>query len=788
MAGFTIMYQGEFIMSGLCSVGKRIPKIDAVDKATGRAQYIQDLKLPGMLYGKILYSKFSHARIAKIDTSKARALPGVRTVITGADIPEIKMGVYKDNRPLKAGKVRSYRDEVAAVAATDPQIAQEALNLIEVIYEPLPGIYDPEEAMREGAPLVHEEHKSNVLKMPWKLHYGDVEAARKEAAYVVEDRFSTTWVTHCCMGTSGAVAEFDPTNNLTIHTNTQIPSLAQKDFLGALKAMGITDRRVRVIKPCIGGGFGSKLDTYAYEYIAILLAYYTRRPVKIEFDRSEEFIATSARQPTITRISQGCDENGKLLFRDLSMILDNGAYTSWGATTPSVMMMPITTLYRVPNVRYEAKCVYTNNTYAQAMRGYGNPQATFAIESTMDMLAEKAGIDLMEFRRINANQSGDVSPQDLRITTCGLEECMDTVKATLEWDSPKAQGEGVGIASLIHVGGGARVYKSDGCGNIIKMDDFGKVDIFTGATDMGQGSDTVVAQIAAEELGLLVEDIHVIHSDTDVCPWDVGAHASRTTFIAGNAALGAARKLKARILEMGAKQLETPLEKLVLADRCVVDRDNPQKRIEIGKLLRKAHFSHGGQMLMAEYFYDPANENMGKDFKGNMSMTYTFGTHGVRVKVDEETGKVKILKYVAAHDVGKAINPMLLEGQVYGGVMMGIGYALSEQVILEKGENMNPNFRDYKILTAKDVCPIEAPILETYDEAGPYGAKGIGEPGCVPTAPAIANAIYDAVGVRIKDLPITPEKVLAAIRKKKGLDPCGQELENEDADVCIIEE
>jgi xanthine dehydrogenase molybdenum-binding subunit len=775
-------------MSGLCSVGKRIPKIDAVDKATGRAQYIQDMKLPGMLYGKILYSKFPHARIVKIDTSKARALPGVRAVITGEDIPEIKMGVYKDNRPLKAGKVRSYRDEVAAVAATDPQTAEEALSLIEVIYEPLPGIFDPEEAMQQGAVLVHEEHKSNVLKMPWKLHYGDVEAARKEAAYVVEDRFSTTWVTHCCMGTSGAIAEFDPANNLTIHTNTQIPSLAQKDFIGALKAMGITDRRVRVIKPCIGGGFGSKLDTYAYEYIAILLAFYTRRPVKIEFDRTEEFVATSTRQPTITRISQGCDENGKLLFRDISMILDNGAYTSWGATTPSVMMMPITTLYRVPNVRFEAKCVYTNNTYAQAMRGYGNPQATFAIESTLDMLAEKAGIDLIEFRRINANQSGDISPQELRITTCGLEDCMDSVKSALELDAPRVAGEGIGLSSLIHVGGGGRVYKSDGCGNIIKMDDFGKVDVFTGATDMGQGSDTIVAQIVAEELGLLVEDIHVIHSDTDVCPWDVGAHASRTTFIAGNAALGAARKLKARILEFGAKQLETPLEKLVLAERCVVDRKDPDKRIEIAQLLRKAHFSHGGQMLMAEYFYDPANENMGKDFKGNMSMTYTFGHHGVRVKVDEETGKVKILKYVAAHDVGKAINPLLLEGQVYGGVMMGIGFALSEQVILEKGENMNPNFRDYKILTAKDVCPIEAPVLETYDEAGPFGAKGIGEPGCVPTAPAIANAIYDAVGVRIKDLPITPEKVLAAIREKKGLDPCGQELGSGDADACVIEE
>ena len=259
------------------------------------------------------------------------------------------------------------------------------------------------------------------------------------------------------------------------------------------------------------------------------------------------------------------------------------------------------------------------------------------------------------------------------------------------------------MASLIHVGGGARVYKSDGCGTIIKMDDFGKVDVFTGATDMGQGADTVVAQIVAEELGLMVDDIHVVHSDTDICPWDVGAHASRTTFIAGNAALGAAKKIKARLLEMGAKQLDVPLERLILNQQCIIDQENPENRIEIGKLLRKAHFSHGGQMLMAEHFYDPANENMGKDFKGNMSMTYTFGSHGVRVKVDQDTGKVQILKYVAVHDVGKAINPMLLEGQVYGGVMMGLGYALTEQVISEKGENMNPNFRDYKILTDKNL-------------------------------------------------------------------------------------
>ncbi|WP_457551294.1 xanthine dehydrogenase family protein molybdopterin-binding subunit [Desulfobacula sp.] len=750
-------------------VGKRIPKLDAAQKAMGRAEYIQDIILPEMVYGKILYSRHAHAKIVSIDTSKAKALPGVLSVITGEDVPEkMKMGFYKDNPPIKKGKVWSFRDEVAAVAAKTPEIAKKALDLIEIEYEELEGIFDPEKAMEKDSPLVHERHKSNVLKLPWKLHYGDVDAAQKKAAFIVEDRFSTTWVTHCCMGTSGAIALFDNSYNLTIYTNTQIPSLAQKDFLEALKAMGLKNKRVRVIKPTIGGGFGSKLDTYAYEHIAILLAHKCGKPVKLTFDRTEEFKATSTRQPAIIDIKQGCDKDGKLLFRDIKMVLDNGAHTSWGATTPSVMMMPITSLYRVKNVRYDAKCVYTNNTYAQAMRGYGNPQATFAIESSMDMLAKKTGMDPIEFRRINRNHPGDITPQDFKITTCGMDLCLDAVEKELRKDTSKEKGVGIGVASLIHVGGGARIYKSDGCGAILKMDDYGKVNVFTGGTDMGQGLDNITAQIVAEELGLFVEDINVIHTDTDVCPWDVGAHASRSTFVAGNAALGAAKKIKQKLLEFGAKILDTAPESLVLKNRLMFVPDDLEKSIAIDKLLRKAHFSPGGTMFVADHFYDPDNENMGKDFKGNMSMTYTFGVHGVKVKVDEETGKVAVLEYVAAHDVGRAINPLLLEGQVYGGVVMGLGYALSEEVVHKNGENMNANFRDYKLFTAKDAVKIKAPILETPDKEGPFGAKGIGEPGCVPTAPAVANAIYDAVGVRIKDLPITPEKVLAALKGKNN--------------------
>jgi xanthine dehydrogenase molybdenum-binding subunit len=763
-------------MPDFINIGKRIPKMDAEEKVTGKAVYIQDMKVPGMLWGKILYSPHPHARILNIDVSAAERLPGVKAVLTGYNTPLIKFGFYKDNIPLKRDKVCSCRDEVAAVAATDPDIAAEAIELIKVEYEILPAIFDPEEAMKEGSPIIHEEHlggkekkPTNLLNLPWKLVAGDVEEARKHSDYVAEDRFKLTWVNHCCMGTSGCIAQFDPRNNLTIYSNTQIPALAQRDYTEALTAMGLEGKKARVIKAKIGGAFGSKLDTYAYEYIAILLAHKARKPVKIIFTREEEFFATSPRQPAIIDIAQGCKKDGTFTFRDVRMVLDNGAYTSWGATTPSVMMMPISSLYKVPNVRYVAKCVYTNNTYAQAFRGYGNPQATFAIESQIDSLAEMAGIDPLDFRMRNANTPGEITPQQFNIKTCGLSECIDAVAQKLDWRQNRGRrdGRGVGMASMIHVGGGARVYKSDGCGTIIKIDDFGTVNVITGATDMGQGADTVIAQIVAEELGVRVEDVVVTHTDTDICPWDVGAHASRTTFVAGNSAKMAAQKVKEQLLEVASRSLGEPPDNLDIRDRTIFSKIDPEKRSPLAKVLRASHYTTGGRMLMAEHFYDPPNENLDREFKGNLSVTYAYGTHGVEVEVDRDTGQVKILKYIAAHDVGRAINPMLLEGQVYGGAAMGIGYALTEQLVLKNGKVINPDFRDYKILTASDIPNIEAIVVETDDPSGPFGAKGIGEPGLVPTAPAIANAIYDAVGVRIKDLPITPERVLAALKVKK---------------------
>ncbi|MBW2078188.1 MAG: xanthine dehydrogenase family protein molybdopterin-binding subunit [Deltaproteobacteria bacterium] len=794
-------------MSNLLHVGKGIPRTIEIDKVTGRANYINDLKLPGMLYGKILYSTYAHARITRIDTSKAEAVPGVRAVLTGQNIPDVRVGFLKDQRVLKGDVVRQFRDEVAAVAAINTEIAEEALGLIEVEYEELPAVFDPIEAMKEDAPLVHELDargkpiRTNILPLPWKFYAGDMEKGRRDSAYSAKDTLSTTWVNQCCMGTSGCVAEFDMNNNLVFHSQTNVPFLGKQRIMEYLASIGVKGKNVRVVNPIVGGSFGTKLDTDIYEYISILLALRTRKPVKILFSREEEFRALPPRQPAVFTIEQGCDKEGRLTFRKAEAVLDNGAYTSWGATTPSVMVMPMSSLYRVPNVSFEATCVYTNNIYCQAMRGYGNPQATFAVESSMDSLAEEAGIDPAEFRLINANQSGDITPMRLKITSCGLTECINSVKEKIDWSKKRGKrtGRGVGMGSLIHVAGGARVYKSDGHGMMVKVDQNGHIDVLDGGTDQGQGSPTIISQIVAEALGFRPEDVSLTLGDTGLCLWDAGTHASRHTFMAGNAAVRACEKVKQQILELAVEnipkivksgfrrkkrkdpdfvepELDYALisspENLDIKDRMVFPKDDPEHpyfRVEVSQVLREGlHVGTGeSKVVVAEAFYDPPTEMLDREMKGNLSCTYAFGTTGVEVEVDEETGEVKILQLFAAHDVGKAINPILVKGQIYGAAYIGVGYGLTEEMKLEEGRVMNPNFLDYKMLTAMDVVPVEPIIIEPGDEDGPYGAKGIGEPGLVPTAPAIANAIYDAIGVKITSLPITPEKVLAALKERK---------------------
>lgn len=768
----------------LLVVGKRLPKSDALYKVLGQSQYIYDMSLPGMLYGKILWSERAHAKIVSIDTTEAEAVPGVRAVITGSNTPEIRIGFMKDQPVLKRDKVRSFRDEVAAVAAESPQAAEEAIKKIRVVYEDLPAVFSPTEAMAEGAPLLHEKDargkdiKDNRIRLPWKLVCGDLEKGKQEAAYTASGSYELTWQAHCCLGTSACIAAFDAADNLTMYDITQIPSLAKADFLEALKAMGVKGR-VRVVTPTIGGGFGSKLDTYGYQYIAMLLSHRTKRPVKIVFTREEEFFATSPRQCISFQITQGCDKEGYLTFREVNATLDNGAYISWGATTPSVMMMPMSSLYRVPNVEFKATCYYTNNTWAQAMRGYGNPQATFAIECNLDELAEKAGIDPVEMRRRNASIAGEETPQGFLPQTCGHGECLEKVVSSLDFTNrthgpiagtPKARG--MGFASLIHVGGGAKIYKSDGCATTIKVDDEGWVDVFSGSQDIGQGLDTVIRQIVAEVLGFKAEKVNVNVGDTDACGWDAGCHASRSTFIAGNSARACAEIVHAQMVANFAAQLGIPEEEVQIKNGVVsgLSIEDPEKRdTKVEKMLRRAHMAAtGNAMFMASNFWEPRNKLLAGDFHGNFSMAYTYGVHGVELDVDTETGQVDIVRYVAAHDIGKAINPMLLDGQAYGGILQGIGYALSEEMLFDHGKLLNPNFRDYKILTCLDIVPIEPIIVETNDPEGPFGAKGVGEPGLVPVAPAIANALYDAVGIRLNRLPMTPDRILEAIWAKEG--------------------
>ncbi len=790
-------------------VGTSPTRPDAAAKATGHAEYICDAARPGMLHGAIRFSDHAHARILRIDTSKAERIPGVRAVITAENTPEIRLGFLRDNTALKKGKVRQFRDEIAAVAAIDPTIAREAAAAIEIEYEPLPAVFDPLLALAEDAPLIHEVDargkpvSTNLMPVHFRHFSGDVAEARAASAHVVEGEWSTPLIQQTCMGTAGCIAEFDRQMNLTVWAKTQIPFLAQRDFNGALQQLGLKGKNTRVIVPALGGGFGTGLDTHCYEYISILLAYKTGKPVKVLYNRDEEFAFLSPRQSATVRMAHGCDREGRLTFRHVHIVQDNGAYGSWGATYPSVMLLPATSLYKVPNIHFDCELVYTNNTYAQAMRGYGNPELTWALESSLDDLAAVAGIDPVELRLLNCNEPNEVTPMGLKVTTCGLRECLEQSAERVGWKDKRGKSNdkvvrGVGLASLMHVGGSGRIYRSDASGVILRLDDWGNLYISSGGVEMGQGLHSSMQIVAAESIGVSPKQIFINQTDTSTCPWDVGTHASRGAFTACNALLMGATKLRTKVfkaavdlypglVEANLRKLQHRNPDMVVPssdwrasvsegafDLCdgelfLQDFDEPWLRVELGKLVRAAHFRDGGgQMFTVEAFYDPSSEL--PDWErgiGNMSACYTFGTQAVEVEVDTETGEVRIVKMVAMLDVGKVINPQILRGQTIGALAQGVGYALYEEVLTQGGRILNPNFTDYKIPTAVEMdFPIEIGFVETDEPTGPYGVKGIGEPGLTPTAPAIGNAIADAIGIRIHDLPITPEKLLATIQAK----------------------
>jgi len=725
-----------------------------------------------MLYGAILRTEHPLAEILSIDTSKAKQLPGVVCVITADDVDVNNISYKRDHPILKKGKVNCIRDEIAAVAAETKEIAQKALSLIEVKYRVKEGIFDPFEALKEDAPQINEfstDEQNKNIAHAFHYEHGNLQEQKDKSVCIVKRRYNMPRVTHCCLGTCAITADYSTVENrLTLYSGTQVPFLYQRDIARALK---MEPSRIRIIQPVIGGGFGSKLDMYPYEPICALLSIKTGQPVQIVYSREEEFLASPTRQPMVMDITTGADKEGKFTFREAKIIMDNGAYTSWGATTPFVMMQTFSSLYQVPACLFDAYAVYTNNTFAGSFRGYGNPQATFALERNIDLMAEEMGMDKAEIRLNNANFEGEITGQGLQFKTCGHRAALETVIDKSGYNKRKSNDnsgrykKGIGLASMLHVGGGAKIYPSDGCGTTVKFDSFGYLTIITGSTEIGQGSETVLAMIASEELGVDMGKIRIINTDTDIKPWDVGVHASRTSFVAGNSLLGAINKLKNKISPKAAQLLKTNVEDLIYENGLITSRKTGES-IKLDKVVREIHFRAPNELCIESYYYEPDSEFQDKGYKGNVSGAYAFAAQAIEVEVDTYTGNVKVLNVYVAQDVGRVLNPLGLAGQIEGGVVMGMGYALTEELIVEKGRVLTLSFHDYKLPTACDIPEIHFYPIETLDKAGPYGAKGVGEAPLIPTPPAIANAVSDAIGVKIDGLPITPEKVLKAMKKK----------------------
>lgn len=798
-------------------IGTSVPKQDAGMRVTGKAIYGHDIKLQGMLYGAILRTEHPSAIIESIDTSAARKLEGVYCVITADDVDVNNIGYKRDHPILKKGEANCTRDEIAAVAAETKEIAKQALKLIKVKYKVRKGIYDVHEALKEQAPQINKfiSGKFSNKNIAETFHYehGNLEEEKKKSAYIVSRKFTLPRMTHACMATSNVTASYNMLDKkLLLYSSTQVPFLYQRDMAHALK-MNPSD--IRVIQPIIGGGFGSKLDIHPFEPICALLSIKTGKPVQILYSREEEFIASPIRQPMEIELTAGVDKDGNFTFREINIVKDNGAYTSWGATTPFVIMQSFSSLYKLKACRFNATAVYTNNVFAGSFRGYGNPQATFALERVIDLLADKLGMDKAEIRLKNANEKGEVTGQGLHYDTCGHKDCLETVIKKSKYHSFRNSDngtlrntnkneftyngsrfkKGIGLASMLHVGGGAKIYRSDGCGTTIKIDPYGYCTIITGSNEIGQGSETVLAMMASEELGIDLKKIKVINTDTDVKPWDVGVHASRTSFVAGNSLLGAIKILKEKLNKKAGELLKSndtayeyengniyPLRntnknestntenKASKLTKEIANTDsyirNDSDFVKLDKVVREMHFTEPNELAVANFFYEPSSKFQDKDFKGNVSGSYAFAAQAIEVEVDTYTGNVKVTDIYVAQDVGKVLNPLLLGGQIEGGILQGVGYALTEELLMHEGKILNPNFHNYKMLTAADIPNIHFFPIETNDKEGPYGAKGVGEAPLIPTAAAIANAVCDALGLEVIDLPITPEKVMKALASK----------------------
>lgn len=767
-------------------IGRRMRKTDGLAKSTGRARYTDDITLPGMLHGKILRSPHPHAKILSIDTSQAEALPGVFAVVTGQEMPtEYGIIVWTpDEQALATKKVRYIGDAVAAVAATDEDTANRALDLINVEYEILPAILDPEFALTpEGAATpVHapkkEGHNGNISKIV-KLEFGEVEAGLQSSDVVIEGDYFFEGTTHTPIEPHCAIGMWEEggasVGRLTVWSSTQVPHYLHRELA---KVLELDPARVRVIQPAVGGGFGGKSEPFDLEFCVARLAMKTGRPVKILYTREEVFLAHRGRHPFKMKYRVGASRDGKLTAVDAKTLLDGGAYSSFGLVTTYYSGQLLTAPYHIPAYRFNSTRVFTNKPACGPKRGHGSVQPRFAFEVSLDKLAERLGMDPIELRRRNFMGGYRRTVNELRVTSNGFLQCLDSVERASGWKGKFRRlgyGRGIGVAGSCYISGtNYPIYPNAMPQSAvqIQVDRSGRVTVFSGASDIGQGSDSVPAYIVCEELGVPLDYVRVVASDTDLTPVDLGAYSSRVTFMMGNACIDAARKIRKQVQEAVAAEWGVSPGRVLLAGGRAMDGQDTGRGMPIREAFNLAETKFG--TLGAVGSYNTPKDVHG-DYRGGTigaSPAYSFTAHVAEVEVDPETGFVEVKTIWVAHDCGRALNPTLVEGQMEGSAYMGFAEALMEQHILKDADHGRaglhnaPSLLDYRIPTSLDTPELRSLIVESIDPEGPYGAKEAGEGPLHPSIPAIANAIHDAVGVRMDALPFSPPRVWRALQEK----------------------
>jgi 4-hydroxybenzoyl-CoA reductase subunit alpha len=753
-------------------IGKAMPMVESRSKVTGIGKYTDDLTAPGMLVGRILHSPYAHAAIRSIDTSAAEALPGVKAVATGKDAPTPYgiLPIGHDECVFAVDKARYMGDNVAGVAATSAEIAEQALELIRVDYEPLPAWTSALESMQATEHWIHASKPNNIEK-EYHHQFGDVDAAFASAEFVREQSYVCGEVTHAAMEPHSTLAVWEPDGRMTVYSSTQVPYYLHRT-LSEVLAMPMS--QLRVVKPLIGGGFGGKSEIIPLEVAAAVLAKKAKRPVKITYSREEVFYAHRGRPITFIDLKMGMSREGKITAVAARVVQDGGAYCGYGPVTVLYSGALLNAIYDIPCVKFDGYRVLTNKPACGAMRGHGTVNVRFAFESLLDDLAADAGLDPAEVRRRNLLKAPCITPNGLRVTSYGLPECIDKVVAASGWKQKRGKlprGRGIGLACSHYVSGAANpIIRSNIPHTTVnmKVDRDAAVTVYTGASEIGQGSDTLHVQIAAEVLGVAPQRIKLIAADTEVTPIDLGSYSSRVTFMAGNACLAAARDLRAQILFGVARKFKCDPAVLEMRDDYVFSIDDSRLRLTFEEAVTAA-LEFGGA-LVSKGTYAPPEESRGGKHKGagvGPSPSYSYSAQTVEVSVDTETGQIKVERIVAAHDCGRALNPLTVEGQVEGSVYMGFGQAVQEEMTWSDGRLMNPSLLEYRIPTTLETPQIDCILVESNDPEGPFGAKEAGEGSLAATIPALANAMYDAIGVRINSTPITPEKILAALREKE---------------------